>query len=116
MLTAQSSSGPPDPGFVPAAYLRKVTRPPQLPALAFEAIHMTSASASAAHPLIREGSNADTLGNRFLLSAVAFLRSKQIKDGAAARVERGAHKPTFIAILEVLADRISWSHGDPVPR
>ena len=28
-----------------------------------------------------------------------------------ARVERGRHKATFIAILEVLADRISWSDG-----
>jgi DNA-directed RNA polymerase subunit K/omega len=75
-----------------------------------------SAPAVASHPLIHVGSNEDALGNRFLLAAVAFLRSKQIKDGAVARVERGGHKPTFIAILEVLADRISWSHGDPVPR
>jgi DNA-directed RNA polymerase subunit K/omega len=75
-----------------------------------------SAPAIAAHPLIGVGSNADALGNRFLLSSVAFLRSKQIKDGAIARVERGGHKPTFIAILEVLADRISWSHGAPGPR
>jgi len=74
-----------------------------------------SAPAVAAHPLIRIGSNADALGNRFLLSAISFLRSKQIKDGAVARIERGKHKPTFIAILEVLADRISWSAGDPLP-
>ena len=75
-----------------------------------------SGPAVAAHPLIRVGANADALGNRFLLSAVAFLRSKQIKDGAVARVERGGHKDTFIAILEVLADRVSWSHDGPVPR
>ena len=74
-----------------------------------------SAPAVTAHPLIRIGSNADALGNRFLLSAISFLRSKQIKDGAVARIERGRHKPTFIAILEVLADRISWSAGDPLP-
>lgn len=37
------SSGPPDPGFVPAAYLRKVTRPPLLPAPGpFEATQMTA--------------------------------------------------------------------------
>lgn len=75
-----------------------------------------SAPAVAAHPLVQLGSNTDTVPSRFLLSAIAFLRSKQIKDGALARVERAGHKPTFIAILEVLADRISWSHGDPVPR
>jgi len=65
--------------------------------------------------LIGVGSNTDALGNRFLLSAISFLRTKQIKNGAVARVERGQHKPTFIAILEVLADRVSWSNGDPVP-
>lgn len=69
----------------------------------------------AAQPLMRVGSNQDTAGNRFLLSTVAFLRSHQIKNGATARIERGAHKANFIAILEVLADRISWSHGDPPP-
>jgi DNA-directed RNA polymerase subunit K/omega len=75
-----------------------------------------SAPAIAAHPLVQVGSNTETVPSRFLLSSIAFLRSKQIKDGAVARVERNGHKPTFIAILEVLADRISWSHGDPVPR
>jgi DNA-directed RNA polymerase subunit K/omega len=75
-----------------------------------------SAPAVAAHPLIQIGSNADAVPSRFLLSSIAFLRSKQLKDGAIARVERNGHKPTFIAVLEVLADRISWSHGDPVKR
>lgn len=69
-----------------------------------------SAHSVAAHPLVQIGSNTDALGNRFLLSAIAFLRSKQIKNGATARVDREGHKPTYIAILEVLADRISWSH------
>jgi DNA-directed RNA polymerase subunit K/omega len=75
-----------------------------------------SGPAVAAHPLVQIGSNTDALGNRFLLSAIAFQRSKQISNGAVARVERGGHKPTFIAILEVLADRISWSDGGPLPR
>ena len=75
-----------------------------------------SGSVVAAHPMVQVGSRADALGNRFLLVAIAFRRSKQITNGAAARVERGAHKPTFIALLEVLADTISWSDGDPVPR
>jgi DNA-directed RNA polymerase subunit K/omega len=74
------------------------------------------------HPLVQLGSNTDDIPSRFLLSSIAFLRSKQIKNGATARVERNGHKPTYIAILEVLADRISWSHtplpvpaGDAVP-
>ncbi|HEY7410900.1 MAG TPA: DNA-directed RNA polymerase subunit omega [Vicinamibacteria bacterium] len=49
------------------------------------------------------------MSNRFLLSSVAFLRSKQLKDGATARIERGQHKPTYIAVLEVMANTISWS-------
>jgi DNA-directed RNA polymerase omega subunit len=75
-----------------------------------------SGSPVAAHPLVHVGSKADALGNRFLLVAIAFRRSKQIANGAVARVERNGHKPTFIAILEVLADTISWSNGDPAPR
>ena len=74
------------------------------------------------HPLVQLGSNTGNIPSRFLLSSIAFLRSKQIKNGATARVERNGHKPTYIAILEVLADRISWSHtplpvpaGDAVP-
>jgi DNA-directed RNA polymerase subunit K/omega len=74
------------------------------------------------HPLVQLGSNTEDIPSRFLLSSIAFLRSKQISHGATARVERNGHKPTYIAILEVLADRISWSHeplpvpaGGPVP-
>ena len=49
------------------------------------------------------------MGNRFLLSAIAFQRSKQLQGGASARVARNGHKPTYIAVLEVLANTISWS-------
>jgi DNA-directed RNA polymerase subunit K/omega len=47
--------------------------------------------------------------NRFLLSAIAFQRAKQLQQGAKARVENGHHKTTYIAVLEVLANTISWS-------
>lgn len=46
---------------------------------------------------------------RFLLSAIAFQRTKQLREGAKARVERASHKETYIAVLEVLANAISWS-------
>jgi DNA-directed RNA polymerase subunit K/omega len=68
-----------------------------------------SAPPAAPHPLLQEGSNTDTVGNRFLLSAVAFLRSKQIQAGATARVARDGHKPTYLAVLEVLADTVTWT-------
>jgi DNA-directed RNA polymerase subunit K/omega len=68
-----------------------------------------SARSSAAHPLVRVGTGANGLSNRFLLSAVAFLRSKQLEAGATARVSRDGHKSTYIAVLEVLGDTVSWS-------
>ena len=47
--------------------------------------------------------------NRFLLSAIAFQRTRQLKDGARARVGSADHKATYLAVLEVLANTISWS-------
>ena len=47
--------------------------------------------------------------NRFLLSAIAFQRTRQLKEGAKARVEAAHHKVTYLAVLEVLANTISWS-------
>ena len=61
------------------------------------------------HPSPEDGPDTHTRGNRFLLSVVAFLRSKQLHNGARARVARDGHKPTSIAVLEVLANTISWS-------
>jgi DNA-directed RNA polymerase subunit K/omega len=63
----------------------------------------------AANPVNRDGTETAAMDNRFLLSAIAFQRSKQLKAGAAARIERNGHKPTTIAVLEVLANTISWS-------
>jgi DNA-directed RNA polymerase subunit K/omega len=68
-----------------------------------------SALPSLAHPLPQDGPDTHTRGNRFLLSAIAFLRSKQLRDGARARVAGDGHKPTSIAVLEVLANTVSWS-------
>ena len=68
-----------------------------------------STPAPNAHPILNDGFTASTFGNRFLLSAIAFLRSKQLMGGAAARVARDGHKPTYLAVLEVQANTISWS-------
>ena len=68
-----------------------------------------SAPSPTPHPLLNDGSDLHTLGNRFLLSAIAFLRSKQLSGGASARVERSGHKVTYLAVLEVLANTVSWS-------
>ena len=61
------------------------------------------------HPLVQDSADNETKGNRFLLAAVAFQRSKQLRGGATSRIERNGHKSTYLAVLEVLANTISWS-------
>jgi DNA-directed RNA polymerase subunit K/omega len=68
-----------------------------------------SAPASVARPSADDGFRVYTEGDRFLLSAIAFLRSRQLKAGAAARIESQGHKSTYVAVHEVLANTISWS-------
>jgi DNA-directed RNA polymerase subunit K/omega len=45
----------------------------------------------------------------FLLASVAFQRAKQLQGGARPHVDAGDHKPTRVALLEILADTISWT-------
>jgi DNA-directed RNA polymerase subunit K/omega len=40
---------------------------------------------------------------------VVFQRAKQLQNGARPRVDAGNHKPTRVALMEVLADTVSWS-------
>jgi DNA-directed RNA polymerase subunit K/omega len=47
----------------------------------------------------------------FHLVSVVFQRAKQLQNGARPRVDAGDHKPTRVALLEVLADTVSWSAG-----
>jgi DNA-directed RNA polymerase subunit K/omega len=68
-----------------------------------------SAPAAAGHALVQNRTNTPAQDNRFLLSAIAFQRSKQLQGGAAARIARGGHKATYTAVLEVLANAVSWS-------
>jgi DNA-directed RNA polymerase subunit K/omega len=68
-----------------------------------------SARVAVPHPLVQDSSDNETKGNRFLLAAVAFQRSKQLRGGATCRIEQNGHKSTYLAVLEVLANTISWS-------
>jgi DNA-directed RNA polymerase subunit K/omega len=63
--------------------------------------------------MLQDQPDTNTMGNRFLLAVIAFQRSKQLLGGATARVAHNGHKPTYIAVLEVLDDRVSWSRVDP---
>ena len=49
--------------------------------------------------------------NRFLLCAIAFQRTRQLKDGAAPRIDGDKRKATRLAVLEVIADTVSWSRA-----
>jgi len=70
---------------------------------------MTSAAAAAAASRALTGNaNKLTLGNRFLVSVVAFQRSKQLQGGARPRIEVDGHKNPKLAVLEVQADTVSW--------
>ncbi len=54
--------------------------------------------------------------SRFHIAALAFQRAKQLKNGARPRVEAAGHGPTRLALLEVMADTISWTVLDrPAP-
>jgi DNA-directed RNA polymerase subunit K/omega len=52
--------------------------------------------------------------SRFHIAALAFQRAQQLKQGARPRVEGHGHKVVTVALLEVLANTISWSML-PVP-
>ncbi len=74
---------------------------------------MSAARPPAAPAASARIAGAATLENRFLLSSVAFLRVKQLVSGARPRLEPERHKATHLALLEVLADTVSWSVEDP---
>ena len=75
-----------------------------------------SALVAVVHPLVQGSSENETKGNRFLLSAVAFQRSKQLRGGATCRIERNGHKSNYLAVLEVLANMISWDQVEATER
>jgi DNA-directed RNA polymerase omega subunit len=52
--------------------------------------------------------------SRFHLVSLAFQRAKQIQAGARPRVDAAGHKPTRVALLEVIADTVSWTIEDKV--
>jgi DNA-directed RNA polymerase subunit K/omega len=49
------------------------------------------------------------LQNRFHVAALVFQRVRQLKNGARPRVDPGGHKSLHLALLEVLANTVSWT-------
>jgi DNA-directed RNA polymerase omega subunit len=50
----------------------------------------------------------DNIENRFLFVLVAAKRALQLQKGARQRVDVGSKKPTVVAELEVLANKVSY--------
>ena len=74
---------------------------------------MTSAAAAApkaASPISGDGLPL----SRFHIAALAFQRARQLQNGARPRVEAAGHKVPRVALLEVMADTISWNVDQPV--
>jgi DNA-directed RNA polymerase subunit K/omega len=46
---------------------------------------------------------------KFHKVTLAFQRARQLQNGARPRVDAPGHRPTRLAMLEVLADTISWT-------
>ena len=55
------------------------------------------------------------LQNRFHVAALAFQRVRQLQYGARPRVDPAGHKPLRLALLEVLANTVSWTIGPKQP-
>ena len=45
----------------------------------------------------------------FHVAALAFQRARQLQAGARPRVESASRSPARLAVLEVLADAVSWT-------
>ena len=77
---------------------------------------MTARAPAATAPPASDGSGGDGLPvSRFHLVALAFQRAKQLQAGARPRVDAAGHKATRVALLEVMADTVSWTILDKVP-
>jgi DNA-directed RNA polymerase subunit omega len=53
-----------------------------------------------------------SVDSKFRFITVAAQRAKQLQNGAKPRVETRLHKPTRVAMEEVLAKLVSWEMQD----
>jgi hypothetical protein len=74
----------------------------------------TAPAVETAPPTSQRIPGGNPLQNRLLVSSVAFLRARQLHCGSRPRVDGDGHKTTHLAVLEVLADTISWSMPEAV--
>ena len=66
------------------------------------------AAGTASAPPISSASGGLSL-SRFLIIALACQRARQLQNGARPHVDAAGHSPPRLALLEVMADTISWT-------
>ncbi len=74
-----------------------------------------SGTSALAEELPADHPPAASFASRFLLVTVAFRRAVQLREGARPRVYAASHKPTVLAVAEVLAGCIPFSSEEPEP-
>ena len=72
----------------------------------------TSAAAVGVEETIGGGS---PLENRFHVASLVFQRVRQLQNGARPRVDPAGHKPLHLALLEVLANTVTWTIARKAP-
>ena len=56
----------------------------------------------------------DKIGSKYRFVNLCAQRTRQILDGAQQRVELPIKKPAFVAMQEVLADKVEWTVKEAV--
>jgi DNA-directed RNA polymerase omega subunit len=56
----------------------------------------------------------EKIGSKYRFVNLCAQRTRQILDGAVQRVDLGVNKPAFVAMQEVLADKVEWTVKETV--
>ena len=75
---------------------------------------MSQALATAV-PVEDSGGGGSPLENRFHVASLVFQRVRQLQNGARPRVDAAGHKPLHLALLEVLANTVTWTIARKAP-
>lgn len=57
----------------------------------------------------------DKIGSKYRFVILCAQRTRQILEGAQPRVETAVKKPAFLAMQEVLADKVEWTVKESLP-
>ncbi len=57
----------------------------------------------------------EKIGSKYRFVILCAQRTRQLLDGAQTRVETPCKKPAFVAMQEVLSDRVEWTVKETQP-